>query len=178
MKIENRQKFLLILTLVMIGLYVGNMVIFQPLGNWWTARSKKIVQLRKDVLHGKNLILNERNIRGDWENMRTNALPNNISLAEQQLFKSFDNWAQQTGASLTGISPQWKNDGTNYMTLNCTVSASGNIATLGQFLYRIERGPMGLKLNSVELSTHDATGQQLTLGLQISGLALALSKTK
>ena len=178
MKIENRQKLLLILTLVMLGLYVGNLVVFKPLGNWWSARSKAIVQLRKDVLHGKNLLMNDAKIRSDWTNMRTNALPNNISLAEQQLFKSFDNWAQQSGASLTGISPQWKTDGTNYLTLNCRVEASGNIATLGQFLYRIEKGPMGLKLDSVEFSTHDTTGQQLTLGMQISGLALASSNTK
>jgi hypothetical protein len=37
---------------------------------------------------------------------------------------------------------------------------------------------MALKLDSVEFSTHDTTGQQLTLGLQISGLALASSNTK
>ena len=68
--------------------------------------------------------------------------------------------------------PQWKNDSTNYMTLNCRVEASGNLGTLSQFLYNIEKGPMALKLDSVELSAHDDTGQQLTLGLQISGLAL------
>jgi hypothetical protein len=43
---------------------------------------------------------------------------------------------------------------------------------LSQFIYDIKRGPMALKLDSVELSAHDATGQQLTLDLQISGLAL------
>jgi Tfp pilus assembly protein PilO len=176
MKIENRQKFLFILTLVILGLVVCNWLIFTPLTNWWTKRSQSIVQLRKDVLHGKNLLLNEASIRSQWEDMRTNTLPSNISLAEQQVFKSFDNWAQQSGASLTGITPQWKNDSTNYMTLNCRVEASGTISTLGAFLYRIEKGPMALKLDSVELSAHDTTGQQLTLGMQISGLALTSSQ--
>jgi len=73
--------------------------------------------------------------------------------------------------------PQWKNDSTNYMTLNYRVEASGNLGTLSQFLYNIEKGPVALKLDSVELSAHDNTGQQLTLGLQISGLAL-LQPTK
>ena len=76
------------------------------------------------------------------------------------------------GADLASIIPQWKNDSTNYMTLNCRVEASGNLGTLSQFLYDIEKGPAALKLDSVELSAHDSTGQQLTLGLQISGLAL------
>jgi hypothetical protein len=48
---------------------------------------------------------------------------------------------------------------------------------LSQFLYDIERGPMALKLDSVELSAHSDNGQILTLGLQISGLALT-SQTK
>jgi len=63
------------------------------------------------------------------------------------------------------------------MTLNCRVEASGSLGTLSQFLYRIEKGPAALKLDSVELSAHDNTGQQLTLGLQISGLAL-ISQTQ
>jgi hypothetical protein len=87
-------------------------------------------------------------------------------------------YAHERGASLVGVTPQWKNDSTNYLTLNCRVEASGNISTLGAFLYKIEQGPMALKLDSVELSAHDSIGQQLTLGMQISGLALTSSNTK
>jgi hypothetical protein len=57
------------------------------------------------------------------------------------------------------------------------VEASGDLGTLTRFLYDIEQGPMTLKLESVVLSARDDTGQQLTLGLQISGLALT-SQTK
>jgi hypothetical protein len=63
------------------------------------------------------------------------------------------------------------------MTLNCRVEASGTLGTLSQFLYSIEKGPMPLKPDSVELTARENTGQQLTLGLQISGLAL-LQPTK
>jgi hypothetical protein len=35
-----------------------------------------------------------------------------------------------------------------------------------------------LKLDSVQLDSHDDAGQQLTLDLQISGLALLLPTTK
>ena len=178
MKIENRQKFLLILTLVAIGLYVGDLVVFEPLKGWWKMRSQNIITLRKQVAHGKSMLLNEAGLRGQWEGMFTNTLANDKSLAEHQVLNALDNWAQQSGAGLTGVSSQWKNDGTNYTTLNCNVTASGNIATLGQFLYRIEKGPLALKLDSVEFSTHDNTGQQLNLGMQISGLALNSSPTK
>jgi Tfp pilus assembly protein PilO len=109
--------------------------------------------------------------------MRTNALAADPSLAGQQVIAAFDNWSRSSGAEVTSIMPQWKNDATNYMTFNCRVEANGTMSALSQFLYDIEKGPMALKLDSVELSSQKSdTGEQLTLGLQISGLALLLQK--
>ena len=104
--------------------------------------------------------------------MRGIALPANTSLAEQQLLKSFTAWSGDSGADLTSIMPQWKNDSTNYMTLGCRVEASGSLGTLSRFLYAVEKGPLALRIDTVELTTHDNTGQQLTLGLEVNGLAL------
>ncbi len=172
MKIENRQQFLVALTIGVAALYIGVNFIGVPLTHLWSARSAQIKQLRAKVSEGKLLVQREPGIRSRWSDMSANALPNNPSLAEQQVLKAFDNWSRDTGAEISSIMPQWKNDSTNYMTLNCRVEASGNLGTLSQFLYNIEKGPAALKLDSVELSTRDNTGQQLTLGLQISGLVL------
>ena len=177
MKIENRQQFLMALTIGAAALYIGVNFIATPLSNLWSARSAQIKDLRAKVSEGKTLIQRETVVRNRWSDMSTNALPDNSSLAEQQVLKAFDTWSRETGAEISSIMPQWKNDSTNYMTLNCRVEASGSLGTLSQFLYRIEKGPAALKLGSVELSAHDNTGQQLTLGLQISGLAL-ISQTQ
>jgi hypothetical protein len=48
----------------------------------------------------------------------------------------------------------------------------GDMATLAQFLYAVEKGPMALKVVSAELSSHDTIGQQLSLALEVSGLVL------
>jgi hypothetical protein len=96
----------------------------------------------------------------------------NTSLAEQQMLKSLDGWAHGSGSEIISIMPLWKSDSTNYMTLNCRVEATGTIGNLSQFIYSIEKGPLALKLDSVELSTRDSTGRALSLSLQISGLAL------
>ncbi len=58
------------------------------------------------------------------------------------------------------------------MTLDCRVEASGSLATLSRFLFDIEKDAMALKVESVELTARDKDGQQLSLGLQISGLTL------
>jgi len=172
MKIENRQQFLVVLTAAVVALWLGDMILFEPLGKFWSSRSARIASLSEQVKEGNSLIKRETEVRRRWSDMQTNALTANPSLAGQQVIAAFDNWSHASGAEVTSIMPQWKNDSTNYMTFNCRVEASGTMATLSRFLYNIEKGPMALKLDSVDLSAHSDTGQQLTLGLQISGLAL------
>lgn len=172
MKIENRQQFLIVLVAIAAALLIGNSLVYEPMATWWSARQKRIVELRKKVSEGERLKKFGASYRVRWDDMRTNTLPTNLSEAEQKVFKALDNWSRASGATISGIMPQWKNDTDDYMTLNCRIEASGNLGTLTEFLYDIEKDPMALKLEAVELSAHDNTGQQLTLGLQISGLVL------
>jgi len=179
MKIENRQQLLLVLTVAVGVLYAADQLMIEPLIGWWKARAKTVAALRTQVHDGRLLIKREDGLHSTWDYMRTNTLPANASLAEQQILKAFDNWSRESGASINGITPQWNNDPSqDYQTLNCRVEASGDLGTLSRFLYDIEKDPMALKLESVELSAHDNTGQQLTLDLQISGLVLAASLQK
>ena len=172
MKIKTRQQFLVALTIAVAALFVGDHLIYEPLANWWSARSQKIAALRKQVNDGRLVLQREQAIRSQWDRMRTNTLPADTSLAEQQVLKAFDNWAQDSSASITAVTPQWNDDATNYATVDWRVEASGDLGALTHFLYDIEQGPMALNLESVDVNARDDTGQQFTLALQINGLEL------
>jgi len=172
MKIENRQQFLVVLVVAAAALLLGNSLIYEPMAKWWKSRSQQIAKLRQQVNDGRSLIKREAGLRRRWDEMRTNTLPGNPSLAEEQVLRAFDNWSRESGVAMNGWMPQWKNDSDDYMTYNVRVEAAGNLGALSQFLYAIEKDPMALKLDSVELSARDSAGQLLTLGLQISGLVL------
>ena len=178
MKIKNRQQFLVVLTIAALALLVSVNFIFSPLAGWWSARSQQIKELRTQVKDGNNLIKRETGIRSRWDGMRTNALPANTSLAEQQLLKAVDNWSRSSGVEVTSLMPQWKNESTNYLTLACRVETTGNLDTLSRFLYDLEKGPMALRLDSLELTARDKEGQQMTLSTEINGLALTMQEKK
>jgi Tfp pilus assembly protein PilO len=110
--------------------------------------------------------------------MRHNALPPDMSQAEQQFLKAVTGWAHESGAEITSIMPQWKNEATNYVTLDCRLETAGDLNTLSRFIYDIERGPLMVRLDSVELSAHDTEGKQMTLGLEINGLDLLQTDKK
>lgn len=178
MKIKNRQDFLVMLTIAVVGLFVAVNFIFTPLQGWWSERQAQVRELRAKVSEGNQLLKREAGIRSHWDEMRANALPASTSQAEQKFLKAMDNWSHDSGVEITSLMPQWKNDSTNYMTLDCRVETAGDLGALSKFIYDIEKGPLAVRLDSVELSSHDNNGQQMTLGLEINGLALISNDKK
>jgi hypothetical protein len=171
-KIKNRQDFLVMLTIAAVGLFVAVNWVFTPLQNWWLDRQTQAHALRDQVKEGTQLMRREAGIRSHWAEMQTNALPAVMSQAEQQFLTAMGGWSQRSGAEITSIMPQWKVESTNYMTLNCRVETGGDLGALSKFIYEIEKGPLAVRLDNVELSAHDVSGQQMTLGVDINGLAL------
>ena len=172
MKIQNRQQVLVLVVLGLIALWAANLLVYGPMVKWWHARQDKIKELRQEVVQGKSLIRREAYIRSEWASMQTNSLPNNSSLAEQQVLKALNNWAGDTGINVSSVTPQWQMDQDDYSTLDCRVEASGDLNALSRFLYEIESDPMALQLATIQLTASDDRGQQLSLGLELSGLAL------
>ena len=172
MQIKDRQKFLVIVTIVAVGLFAADELVRAPLMSAWSARAAKITALRNQVSRGRMLVQRERGIRNHWAEMQQKALTNNLSAAEQQVFRAIDSWAQETGVTVSAVTPQWKHDSDDYVTYQCRVDAAGDISRLSRFLYRAEREPLALKMEAVELSARDKEGQQLSLALQLNGLVL------
>lgn len=169
---KNRQQVLVVTALAVVALFVANLVIINPLTNAWKARSERIVALRKQVAQGTQLLQRQQILRSRWEQMRRNALPNDTSAAELQVFNAIDQWSQEARATIMARTPQWKHDAEDHMKYECRVDVAGTLDSLSRFLYNIEKDPLAVKLDSVELSSRDKTGQQLTLGVQVNGLVL------
>jgi hypothetical protein len=147
-------------------------MIITPLTNLWKERSTKIVELRKLIVQGKALVDRDSSIRSRWEGMRTNTLPVEPSVAENEVLKAFERWSQDSRISINSIRPQWKRNADDYMTLECRADAFGSIQALTRFLYDLEQDPMALKVDLVEVTSHDNDGRQLSLAVQVSGLVL------
>ena len=170
MNIKNRQHVLAIVAIAAIALLAGDKLVVSPLANSWKERAARIADLRRSVTQGSLLLLREETIRSRWQGMRTNMLPTNPSVAENDLLRAFERWSQDSRLGVTSIKPQWKQTSEDYMTLECRADASGNIQALTRFLYNVEKDPLALKVEAVEITARDKDGQLLSLALQVSGL--------
>jgi len=110
-----------------------------------------------------------------WERIRTNSLPANVSVAESKVLKSNDRWIRESGVTFRSIKPLWKHADEEYMTLECRVDAVGDLPSLTRYLYELEKDPLALKVEDLELGAKDADGQQLSLGVRFTALQLTPS---
>lgn len=172
MNVKNRKDLLTIAAIAAGLLLVGDRFILTPLLKSWNERANRIVELRKQVSRGAQVLDREGNVRTRWEQMRANTLASDSSEAEDQVLKAFDKWSQESRISISSIKPQWKHNSEDYMTLECRVDAAGSLAALTRFLYSIEKDPLAMKVEAVEITSRDNNGSQLALGLLVSALVL------
>jgi hypothetical protein len=176
---SNRQRLLMILAGASIGLLVLDSVVLTPLTKAWQTRSVEIARLKKNVTEGRSVIERADRTRALWAEMQAQAIPGDPAKAEQDLITAFDRWGRAGGVELGSIKPQWKRGTTNrYSLLECRVDASGTLSALTRFLYEVERSPLALRVDAVELTGRDDNGHRLSLGLLVSGLRLSPLEAK
>lgn len=172
MNLNKRQQFLAILAIAALGLYLADKVVISPLTKNWKARSARIARLQEQVREGTETLKRENALREQWDEIRTNTLPNSKSEAETQMLKAFERWSGVGGVSVSSIRPQWKESEEDYKSLECRADIAGSLSAIASFLFQVERDALGVKVDSLELTARDQSGEALTLVLQVSGLVI------
>jgi Tfp pilus assembly protein PilO len=172
METKNREKLLLIVTGGCLFLLLLNWLVISPLVASWHRRSDRIAELRKTIAAGTVTLRREDSIRDRWNGMSTNALSSTPTVAERQVFDAFDHWVRASGVTEGSFKPQLKETDENYSVMECRADVTGNLQTIMNFLANMGKDQLGIRLQSLELTSRDDTGQQLSLGLQLDGLLL------
>ncbi len=178
MNIKNREKLLMIGAGLVIGLLVGDRMIVSPLTAAWKDRSDRIAKTRTMLSNGDMLLQREKSIRAHWRDMQANALPLNRSEAEIKTAEAMAHWVQASRIKLTGTKRLWREarEDDDYTTLEYTADAEGDIQSVARFIYELERDPLALKVEELNITARDAGGQQLALQVRFTGLQLALAQ--
>jgi hypothetical protein len=172
METKKREKILLIATALCVALWLLNLLVFSPLMDGWHSRSAEITRLKKQISEGAMLIRRENVVRSRWDSMRTNALASNPTAAERQLFTAFHRWVKSSDVTEGSFRPQLQVTDSNYSTVDCRADVSAGVAGIDAFLKAMSRDPLAVKVESFDLNSRDDNGQQLTLGMNLSGLVL------
>jgi hypothetical protein len=169
---KNREKLLTLVALVAIALLAGDKLILTPLANSWKSRSARIAAVTMSINQGALLLDREDAIRDRWQEMQASSVSANSSLAEDEVRKAVQRWTERSRITFTSIKPQYRQSADDYGTIDCQVDANGDLQGLTRFIYELERDPLPLRVEQLDLTSRDATGRQLSLSVRFTALVL------
>lgn len=170
MQPRSREKILLIATMVCFALLASDRLIFTPLFSVWEARAEEVDKLNKDLTQGRMLLSRERELRKRWREMQRDALPADSAAAENLVLKAADRWTKDSHVNVTSFKLQWKQPEEGYETLECRAVAQGDMSQLSRFVYELERDPVPVRIDNLEITSKDENGATLMLAIQFSGV--------
>jgi hypothetical protein len=173
MSMPRRQRWFMIAAGVAVGLLILDRLVLTPLADHWKKRSAEIANLQRSIAAGRGVLERKDRTESLWKAIQSGSLPADAATAEQTVLSAFDQWGRSSRIEIASIKPQWKR-GANakYSLLECRVDASGPLSNLTRLLHEVERSPLALRVDSIELSSRDERGQTLSLGLVVTGLRL------
>ncbi|HTZ19325.1 MAG TPA: hypothetical protein VMC06_00460 [Opitutaceae bacterium] len=179
MNLPHRQRWLLVTAGAAVALLALDRLVFTPLTDHWKERSAEIATLQKDIAAGRSTIERAQRTQNLWADMQANALARDTAQAEQDVLSAFEKWRATSSVELSSMKQQWKRGANDsYSVLECRIDATGSLAALARFLYEVEKSPLALRIDSMELIARDEVGSKLSLGLLVTGLRLAPLESK
>lgn len=169
MENKRRETLLKIGVAVIVGLFLLDRVVLGPFAEAWKKQGERLTQLREKVRRGRQLVEREKALSDRWKEMLQTDLPDDPSVAENDVLKAIGRWGSDSRISFTSLTPTPRaHPDEGYDTVEWRATASGDQASLGRLLYEIETDKLPARVEDCEFTTRDAQGKQLGLSLRFS----------
>jgi len=166
----------LILAASVVGLLLADRIVITPLSNLWKERAAKIGLRRAEVRKGEALMQRESFLVRRWKEMNASSLPLDPSQAEDTVLSQLDAWSRSSGLAIASYTPQWRSDATDHSRIDVRVDGVTSMGGLVDFLHRVDRKELPLRIDLLALTARDKTGSQLGFEMRLSGLLLTGEK--
>ena len=169
---NKREKLLLTFALLALVILAGDRLVLGPLINSWQTRAANIIQLKRNVEYGNELLPREKSDTKKWERYWGVNLNSTNSVAEDEVLRAIENWTGDSGILLTSIKPQWQNHDDRYRTYDIRLVAEGTMQEAVEFVHAIESDGLPLKIEQLELVSREKTGKLISVSVHFTGLQL------
>ncbi|HEX4795117.1 MAG TPA: GspMb/PilO family protein [Humisphaera sp.] len=170
MALSTRERTITIVVLGACALYVLDQMVAEPYFDkraaMILARDKRRMKLDAD----KQILAREANLRRTLAELSAQIKPD-AEAAESQLLARLSEFEQEAGLVDPSFQRTRTTDEHGYTNLAYHLSASGGMASLAMFLYRIETAKIPLRVDDIQISPRRDAGDELIVQMNISTLA-------
>lgn len=167
-----RERILIIITLICVGILVTDWLIITPLYQVWKERSERIDQLTIKIEEGKGLVKRKDSINKRWTQMIEQSLPPEETEAEKILFEKVDQWTRKSRIERSSLKRDWEVDKDTAPKMELRITAKGNLNTITRFLYELETDDISTRVDKLALSSQNDRGSDLKMDIVLTSRGL------
>ena len=172
MDAERRKKWLIIVTLLCVGVWLADNMVFTPLLTLWDKRTVRIATIEQDLAKNTSLMDRKSDLKARWDDMKKRALPARASDAEKAVLESVNQWIGDSKLTVTALKPHWTRPNKEAQVFEVQLDGKGDMESASRFIYALETGNLPLRVENLELISQNEKGKELNISLRFSGLVL------
>lgn len=175
MVLSKREKLILIWTTAVVVAAVLYSFVLTPMMGARAGFQSQKRRLSKEIEKFSEVLKQKEAISKEWDERINNGLNADVSATESVVLSAIRIWAQNYGLTLSSVKPE-RDKGEGVMReIIFNMACSGNLNSVGQFLWQIENSTMPLRVTEFQLGSREEYGKEMSLQLKLSALYLAVA---
>jgi hypothetical protein len=168
--LSGRETWLAVAAAVAVVVLLGDRYVLTPLLESGAAMQAEQQAVASELEGASALFAREGLLLRRWSEMTAGGLAADAAGAESRLLHALRDWAQEEGLELASLTPsRGERDGA-LREVSVTVSATGRMASVARFLWRVETTTLPLRIRDLTLGSRTEGEDDLSLQLQLSTL--------
>jgi Tfp pilus assembly protein PilO len=175
MVLTKRERIILIVTLVCVGLLIVNEFIAKPVQDKLGEMEAERQQLQVDLEEAQVLMSNQGAMQRKWKTLVSDGLRNDAE-AESKVLGALREWSDDAGLALSSIKPDRGASDQGLQEMIFTVAGKGTLESVSRFLWEIETAALPAKIRDLQLGSGSESDGTMSLQLHLSVLYLGTPK--
>lgn len=179
MVVSKRERYIVIATSIVVGLFALDWFIIEPLLARKSELDAAIATSRQKTNRAEHLLVTSRRAAKEWDQMVQGGLKKNASEAESQVLHNVRDWAQDAGMSVSAVKPERTEKDKEFIRTNFRATGVGGMSQISRFLWNLQNSDIPIRITDMQIASRKDGTDELTLqiGMATTYLAPAPEKT-
>lgn len=173
--LSRREKRLLYLTIIVLGVWISHKFIVNPLIVRWKELGEKIEERGLKLEKSRKILHLKEKIQGEYENYASSVKMQGSEEEEMAKFLTeIESIARSSSVHISDIKPRPVKNADFHERYLVELEAEGDISQISRFIYEIQSSPQLLKIDKYSIGTKGAGTNLLRCRVIVSKILLIL----
>jgi Tfp pilus assembly protein PilO len=169
--LSKRERYVFMGVLVVLGILLLDSFVIGPAFAYRAGIVSDVEKAEQEIADNRRVVKLRGQAEKLWSQMTTqNGLKSDASAAEEQLMVSLEQWVRESGLESQNFKKENPAEIGKFQAARGSITATGRMKGVAQFLWRVETAPIPLKITSLQVTPRKDGVDDLSLNISVSTL--------